>query len=177
MGAQDMRLIGLAAVCGLLCGSAAAAEELSTPPSARIDNPAGLSRSPAAHEEFICHKDHEGLDLAAAEPLADARTRLESAIAGGGALVNVEIEGLGCAYCAAAIEKAFAARAEVTAAYVNTHDSTLSFVEEPGDALEDRTIRKLIKRRGYGVGAIRRDMPLHSASQEISETDDITPKR
>ena len=149
-----MKLIFLAIAAGCLISAASAAQK--QPYETGLEQPAGISKSPAAHLSDICHKDHEGLDLAAAEPIADAEARLDAAIGDGGELIVADIEGLGCAYCAAAIEKAFSARAEVAAAYVNPRNSTLSIVTVKGEAVDDALIRKLIKRRGYGASAIRR---------------------
>ncbi len=167
-----MKMILLAAICASLSLAALASDERSS--GWRPENPAGISKSPAAeHQEFICHKDHAGLDLTAAESLVSANARLGAAIAEGGKFVVVDIEGLECAYCAAAIEKAFSARPEVAAAYANTRSGSLSFVTEKGEELEDGVIRKLIKRRGYGVAAIRRD-----ASPDIlAPAAELTPKR
>lgn len=148
-------MITLAAILAASLGGAAIAGDEPVY-STRMERPAGLLKSPAAHESSICRKDHEGLDLAAAEPAADAEARLSKALDAGGDLVSVDIKDLSCAYCIAAIEKAFAARPEIAAAYVNPHSATLSFVTVKGQTLDDALIRKLIKRRGYNAGAIRR---------------------
>lgn len=166
--AQGVKTIFLATVCACLSLAALASDERSS--GSRHENPAGISKSPAAeHQEFICHKDHAGLSLAAAEPLASAEARLRAAIAEGGGFVVVDIEDLECAYCAAAIERAFSARPEIAAAYVNTRNGSLSFVTEQGEALEDGVIRKLIKRRGYSVAAIRRDASLELTALPSAE--------
>lgn len=156
-------MIFLAIFLGCLSSGALKAEEQFT--RWRHENYAGISRSPAAaHEEFICHKDHAGLDLATAEPLLDARARLEAAIDSGGRLTVVEIDDLSCAYCAVAIEKAFSSRPEVAAAHVNVRNGTLSLVSAEGEVVEDWIIRKLIKRRGYAVAEIRRDAALEETA-------------
>ncbi|OFW99676.1 MAG: hypothetical protein A3E78_02465 [Alphaproteobacteria bacterium RIFCSPHIGHO2_12_FULL_63_12] len=155
----------------LVAGAAFAVAEPSYSVS-RLERPAGILKSPAAHEISICRKDHEGLDLAAAEPIADAETRLKAALEAGGDFVSVDVADLSCAYCMAAIEKSFAAREEVAAAYLNPHNSTLSFVTEKGRSLDDELIRKLIKRRGYGVAAIRRGdfvSPAPEADEEAAK--------
>lgn len=171
-----MRMTFLTIFLGSLSFGGANAEEQFT--RWRHESYAGISRSPATeHQEFICHKDHAGLSLAAAEPAASANTRLRAAIAEGGDFVVVDIEGLECAYCAAAIEKAFAAKPEVAAAYVNTRIGSLSFVTERSEALEDGVIRKLINRRGYAVADIRRDASLDLLAPAGAETAELTPKR
>ncbi|MEK7265380.1 MAG: hypothetical protein AAB227_04690 [Pseudomonadota bacterium] len=145
--------------------------------STRLERPAGILKSPAVHEPAICRKDHEGLDLVAAEPVADATDRLNAAIEAGGDLVTVEIEELSCAYCIAAIEKAFSARAEVAAAYLNPHTATLSFVTVKDHSLEDALIHKLIKRRGYNSGAIRRgDFIVPASIEEKVAPEATTPQ-
>lgn len=161
-------LSAMIAVC-LAAGVAFAAAEPSFSVS-RLEPPAGIFSSPAAHETSICRKDHEGLDLAAAEPVADAATRLKAALDAGGDFVSVDVEDLSCAYCMAAIEKSFAARVEVAAAYLNPHNSTLSIVTEKGRSVDDDLIRKLIKRRGYGVAAIRRGDFVSPAPEADEET-------
>lgn len=151
-----MRTILLAILFGCLSSGSFASEQQFS--HWGLENRAGISKSPVMdHEEFICHKDHAGLDLAAAEPLIDARARLEAAVDVGGLLIVVEIGDLDCAYCAAAIERAFSSRPEVAAAHINVRNGTLSLAIVKGEALEDRIIRKLIKRRGYAVTEIRRN--------------------
>lgn len=151
-----MRTILLAIFCGCLPSGLFASEQQFT--RWGLENRAGISKSPVIdHEEFICHKDHAGLVLAAAEPLIDARARLEAAVDVGGLLIVVEIEDLDCAYCAAAIERAFSSRPEIAAAHVNARNGTLTLATVKGEALKDTIIRKLIKRRGYAVAEIRRD--------------------
>ena len=162
-----MRIILLAILFGCPSSGSFASEQQIT--HWGLENRAGIMKSPLReHAEFICHKDHAGLDLAAAEPLIDARARLEAALDVGGLLIVVEIEDLGCAYCAAAIERAFSSRPEIAAAHVNVRDGTLSLATVKGEAPEDRIIRKLIKRRGYAVAEIRRDA-------SIEETAAVTP--
>jgi copper chaperone CopZ len=131
--------------------------------------PEGLSTDPRLHiertaththvENVRCHKDHAGLDLAAAEPEADAAARLEQALAEGGFPVTVEIRDLDCPYCAAAIEKAFASRSDIAAASVDLRKQTIILVVEAGEEISDQTIRKIINRRGYEVAAIARGAP------------------
>jgi hypothetical protein len=133
------------------------------------DGPENLTRAPqgafAAHSistsiespNFQCHKDHAGLNLEPAETLEDAEARLAAAVKDGGSLVVVTVKDLDCAFCAAAIEDAFADREEVAAAYVNIRDQSVSIVVRQDEDLSDKTIRKIIKRRGIGVVAIDRN--------------------
>jgi len=174
--AQGMVRLILAIVAGCWVSAAFAAQK--QPYETGLEQAAGISKSPAAHLPDICHKDHEGLDLAAAEPVADAETRLNAAIGDGGELIAADIDGLGCAYCAAAIEKAFSARAEIAAAYVNPRNSTLSIVTVKGQAVDDALIRKLIRRRGYDVSAIRRGEFARSVStvEPVETADPTTPQ-
>jgi hypothetical protein len=106
---------------------------------------------------FQCHKDHAGLNLEPAEPVDVANARIAAAIDDGGSLVLVSVKDLECAFCAAAIEEAFADRNEVAAAYVNIRAQTISIVVRNGEGISDKTIRKIIKRRGIDVVAIDRD--------------------
>ncbi len=106
---------------------------------------------------FQCHKDHAGLNLGPAEPLDVANARIAAAIDAGGSLVLVAVKGLECAFCAAAIEEAFADRNEVAAAFVNIRAQTISIVVRNGEGISDKTIRKIIKRRGIDVVAIDRN--------------------
>ena len=153
MGGNSMLL---AAAFAVMTGAAAFANQdhaMSSHPHAHQES--AMSKLPAPADGAICHKDHAGLDLAAAETTAGATARLFGALDDGGALVVASIEGLSCAFCADAIEEAFAERKEVSAAFVNTRDGTISIAVKAGAELDDKTIRKLIKRRGYGVGEIR----------------------
>ena len=103
-----------------------------------------------------CHKDHSGLALAAAEPVAEASERIAAAVEAGGELIAVSVADLQCPYCAAAIQDAFEARADVAAAAVDLRSGAVTLVSEPGETIDDKTIRKIIGRRGYDVGSINR---------------------
>lgn len=140
--------------------------------SAAADNgdaPQNLSRAPQdafpdhsistsfESPNFQCHKDHAGLNLEPVEPVDAAKARLAAAVEDGGSIVLVFVKDLECAFCAAAIERAFAGRKEVAAAYVNIRTQTISIAVRNGEEISDKTIRKIIKRRGVDVVVIDRD--------------------
>ncbi len=110
----------------------------------------------ADRSDFQCHKNHAGLVLASAEPIADAEARIARALGEGGALIVAGIDNLDCAYCADALEMAFAARGEVAAAALNARDRTIWIVTRKDAVLDDRAIRKIANRRGAGIASIRR---------------------
>jgi copper chaperone CopZ len=111
-----------------------------------------LRRSEAARDvKPICHKDHAGLELSA-RPVPNF-TRAD------GAVVNVAVEGLQCPYCAEAILRALDARSGVAAAAFDRHAGTISIAVEDDAAIRDRTIRKIIGRRGYEVASITHGAP------------------
>lgn len=155
-----MRL-ALAAIASFgLVVSAAAADAEAPENLTRAPQGAFADHSIATSAElpnFQCHKDHAGLNLEPAEPLDVANARIAAAIDEGGSLVLVAIKDLECAFCAAAIEEAFADRNEVDAAFVNIRAQTISIVVRNGEDISDKTIRKIIKRRGIEVVAIDRD--------------------
>lgn len=128
-------------------------EGLSTDPRMHIDRPA--PRDASFHERAICHKDHTGLSLAAAESVSEGEARIASAAAGG-ALLSIAVEGLDCPYCAAALEEAFLSRKGVVAAFVNLRTQTLLLAVDIDADIGDRQIRKIIDRRGHHVGSIER---------------------
>jgi copper chaperone CopZ len=129
----------------------------------------GSSNDPIFHAEGVaphaaserettlkCHKDHSGLALAAAEPVAEASERIAAAVEAGGELITVSVADLECPYCAAAIQDAFEARGDLAAAAVDLKSGAVTLVTEPGESIDDKTIRKIIGRRGYDVGSINR---------------------
>ncbi len=152
-----MRLIFAAILSAGLCAGAAAQQSggLSTDPLVGPRHHA----ADASQDSRQCRKDHAGLDLAAAEPAADAEARLDAALKDGGLLVTVAVRDLDCPYCAAAIENAFEARGDIAAAAVNLRTQTISLVARQGDAIPDATIRKIISRRGHEVVSIERGAP------------------
>lgn len=113
----------------------------------------GLPPVPAA-ENGLCRKDHSGLRLTAAESVADAETRLRAALSDGGALVVTKIDGLDCAYCASALEGAFAKRRDIAAAFVDPGRGAMFLVFSPGAAPDEGAIRKIVKRSGHEIVAI-----------------------
>lgn len=112
----------------------------------------------AADRHAICIKDHARLRLAAAERPDARRARLAAAHEAGGGFVLVHVEGLDCPWCAAAIEKAFASRDEIAVAAVDPRAGTITLVAKPGAAIADRTIRKIVRRRGHEVASIEHDL-------------------
>ncbi len=122
--------------------------------SATRHESAGISRPKAIDDVKVCHKDHAGLSLASAEPLAGASERLSAIVDAGGALLAAEVADLDCPYCVAAIEDALTARTEIAATYYDQDRSRLLIALEPGAAIENATIRKIIERRGYDVVTI-----------------------
>lgn len=137
--------------------------------SAAAVDPAGLAADVVAHAgadarqpyvagDFnpICHKDHSGLALASAEIAAMTHARIEDAKAKGGMPITIAADGLGCPFCAAALARTFNTRGDVAAAAADPRVGTITLVVEAGGAIEDRTIRKIVSRRGYTVAAIDR---------------------
>ncbi|MEX0644708.1 MAG: hypothetical protein WD076_05315 [Parvularculaceae bacterium] len=118
---------------------------------------------------------HDGNHGATATPVADttlgpATEKLTEAIAAGGELIVADVLGVVCDFCAVAMNKTFAKRAEVAATYVDLDTKTLSIVTKPGAAFDDETITKLVTKAGYKVAAIRRGAaalePPKSATEE-----------
>lgn len=137
--------------------------------SALAQGAGGSSADPIFHAEGVaphaaserettlkCHKDHSGLALVAAEPAEDASDRIAAAVEAGGEPVIVKVADLECPYCAAAIKDAFEARGEISEAAVDLKKGVVTLVSEAGETIDDKTIRKIIGRRGYDVQSIER---------------------
>lgn len=114
----------------------------------------------------ICHKDHTGLALAPTESFADARARLLAAAQdtnGGGEIISVEISDLDCAYCAAAIENAFATKSAFAGAFYDRKSERLYLVTRGDQSVDEAMIEKLVRRRGFSIGEIRHATELSTA--------------
>jgi len=130
------------------------------------------------HGDDAATKSPDGGDSAAATPAAAgaptaAMSNLNEAIAAGGELIVADVLGVVCDFCATAMNKTFAKRAEVAATYVDLDTKTLSIVTKPGEALDDETITKLVTKAGYKVAAIRRGEaalePSHGAAKDATD--------
>jgi hypothetical protein len=154
----------LAAALAMVAAATSAMAEDGASPNAPYASDGTLihhagGRSPA-FEDLLCRKDHAGLTLAAAEPESDVQARFAAALAAGGGFIEAEIIALDCAYCAHALEAAFASRPEIAAARADGRAARIRIVTRPGAVLDDREIRKIARRRGYELAEIRRDDPL-----------------
>lgn len=156
-----MRIVLAAAILGALATAASAQDRARFPYPYAADGTINHHSRPAVSpaDDFQCHKNHAGLALASAESAAQVEARLNEALAGGGALIVAEIDDIDCAFCAAAVERAFASRPGVAAAAVNVREATISIVMRPDAAIADASIRKIVKHRGYEVAGIARVRP------------------
>ncbi|MEO1311410.1 MAG: cation transporter [Pseudomonadota bacterium] len=111
------------------------------------------------------HK-HEGETIDAAALTLEVR----AAVAAGGDLVVADVLGVVCDFCATAMNKTFGKRKEVAAVYVDLDRKTLNLAFKPEMSLDDATIEKLVKRAGYKVKTIRRDVAVEDALD--AEADD-----
>ena len=119
------------------------------------------------HSDFVCRKDHAGLDSVAVQSGIDAKTKVAAALQAGGTVVSIGVKAMHCAFCASSIEKAFSARAEIAAASVNVHGQTITLVIAKDAALDDGAIARIIERRGYDVSSITRGANDGAAKPEI----------
>ena len=71
-------------------------------------------------------------------------------------LVNVEVNGMVCDFCARALEKVFSKKQEVAAIDVDLDNGKISINFNDGANLEDSTIQKLVTNSGYDVVKINR---------------------
>ena len=71
-------------------------------------------------------------------------------------LVNVEVNGMVCDFCARALEKVFSKKQEVAAIDVDLENGKISINFNDGANLEDSTIQKLVTNSGYDVVQINR---------------------
>ena len=81
---------------------------------------------------------------------------LTAALAQGGEPIVAKVLGAVCDFCAKAMNKTFGKRDDVAAVYVDLDAKTLNLVMSPGAAMDDKTLRKLVKKAGYKVDSIAR---------------------
>jgi copper chaperone CopZ len=116
-----------------------------------------LAASPALADHKGAHggaQKHEA--QGAAHETTDSAAKLDAAIAAGGELIVVDVLGVVCDFCAAAMNKTFGKRAEVAATEVDLDAKTLTLVFKPGRALDDAAITELVKKAGYTIAAVHR---------------------
>ena len=71
-------------------------------------------------------------------------------------LVNVEVNGMVCDFCARALEKVFSKKQEVATIDVDLDNGKIAINFNDGENLEDSTIQKLVTNSGYDVVKINR---------------------
>jgi copper chaperone CopZ len=71
-------------------------------------------------------------------------------------LVNVDVNGMVCDFCARALEKVFSKKKEVTAIDVDLDNGKISITFNDGASLDDSLIKKLVTNSGYDVVKIYR---------------------
>ena len=71
-------------------------------------------------------------------------------------IVNVDVNGLVCDFCARAIEKVFSKREEVAAIGVNLDKGKIEITMKNGKIITDDILRKLITDSGYDVVKINK---------------------
>ncbi len=81
---------------------------------------------------------------------------IEQAVAAGGSLVDVDVLGMVCDFCATALTKTFGRHKDVAAVRVDLDTKRLSIVVKKGHAMDDETITRLVEQAGYKVQSITR---------------------
>ncbi len=108
--------------------------------------------------------DHKADDHASHTMVSDlALTRtpeIDAALAAGGEPVVVKVLGAVCDFCATAMNKTFGRRDDVSAVHVDLDAKTLNLVLIPGAEMDDKRLRKLVKKSGYKADDIARGAAL-----------------
>lgn len=81
---------------------------------------------------------------------------LAAALAAGGEPIVAKVLGAVCDFCATAMNKTFGKRDDVAAVYVDLDAKTLNIVLKPNASMDDKTLRKAVKKSGYKVDSIAR---------------------
>ena len=71
-------------------------------------------------------------------------------------LIDAEVNGLVCDFCARALEKVFGRQKDVLNIDVNLDQGHISIAMKEGKTLDDKTLKKLIKHSGYNLIAIKK---------------------
>lgn len=91
--------------------------------------------------------------------LLRASTLLLALLAGGNAAaetVEMEVNGLVCAFCAQGIEKTLKGFAATAAVLVSLEHRLVAVALKPGSDIDDATLRHALTEAGYSVVALRR---------------------
>ena len=124
------------------------------------DAPKAMDHAGMDHEGMD-HADHEHAPETAAAAgdgvVSLSRTEaIDAALAAGGEPIVVKVLGAVCDFCATAMNKTVGKKDGVVATHVDLDAKTLNIVFEPGQAADDETLRKWIKKSGYKADAILR---------------------
>lgn len=91
--------------------------------------------------------------------LLRAGTLLLAVLIGGNAAaetVEMEVNGLVCAFCAQGIEKSLKGFAATDAVLVSLEHRLVAVTLKPGSSIDDETLRRALTEAGYSVVALRR---------------------
>lgn len=88
--------------------------------------------------------------------LGGAVLMMSLALAGIGQMVQVQVNGLVCDFCARSLEAKFGERPEVASIEVNLDTKIISIALNEGKDIDDATIRATVTDAGYDVVAIDR---------------------
>ena len=102
---------------------------------------------------------------------------LTSAAQADHSIIDMEVKGMVCAYCAAGIESALNKRDDVADVDVEMDRQLVTVATEPGTGPSDAELHKLVKRNGYNIAAVQRydhtrDAPKDSAGSAPMNHDD-----
>ena len=76
-----------------------------------------------------------------------------------GELIFLKVNGLVCDFCARSLEKMFGARKEVSGLNVDLTSKIISINLKRGHAIDDKTLKILVKRSGFSLVSITRRKP------------------
>lgn len=104
------------------------------------------------------HEDHDGHDMGgqSMELMLADQPELQAALDAGGEPIVASVLGAVCDFCATAMNKTFGKRDDVAAVYVDLDAKTLNLVLREGAAMDDETLRDVVKKSGYMVDSIAR---------------------
>ncbi len=106
------------------------------------------------NSSFAAHgKTHDHSNDVNSEILSDSKKIAKTSCKN---LVNIDVNGLVCDFCARAVEKVFSKKSEVSAIDVNLDKGKIFIAMKNGENISDSNLTKLITDSGYDVVKISR---------------------
>ncbi len=96
--------------------------------------------------------------LTFAAPMAMAQSETTETVASEATMLTVNVKGMVCDFCARAVTKVFGKNDAVDSVHVDLDEGEIHVGLKPGKSLSDNEVEKLVKKSGYALVSVTREV-------------------